>query len=97
MSRKLQPKNKDIVNLSVESAKNVWVRGADGKFKLNDKFEYYGRVEKGMTAFVTHTNKRGNNYKFIEDSAKLPKKTKNEVVKHLLDGRHKVAYLVKKK
>lgn len=97
MSRVLQPKNKDIVKLEVKKSKDVWEKDKNNKYVLKDEYEYFGKVDKGLSAFVTMTNKKGMNTQFVENTNSLPKKTKNEIVKVLTDKNTKVVYLVKKK
>lgn len=97
MSRVLQPKNKDIVKLEVKKSKDVWMKDKNNKYVLKDEYEYFGKVDKGLSAFVTMTNKKGMNTQFVENTNSLPKKTKNEIVKVLTDKNTKVVYLVKKK
>ena len=97
MSRVLQPKNKDLVKLEIKKSKDVWVKNKQGKFVLNNNYDYFGKVDKGLSSFVTMTNKQGKNIKFVDDTSKLPKKTKNDLVKILSSSNTKVAYLVKKK
>lgn len=96
MSRRFQSKNKDLVNLQVVSAKDVWTKNKQGKYVFNKKYDIYGKIDKGTSAFITTTNTKGKNNRFVEDTYRLPKKVKNEVVKHLYNN-NKVAYLVKKK
>ena len=95
MSRNFQKKNKDLVNLQVVPSSEVWERSANGKFKYKNNLKIFGKVDKGTSAFVTNTNSRGSNNRFIEDTSNLPKKVKNEIVKHLYN-KNKVAYLVVK-
>lgn len=97
MSRVLQPKNKDIVKLEVKRSKDVWVKDKNGKYVLRNEFNYFGKIDKGLSAFVTMTNKKGANTQFVENTCTLPKKTKNEIVKVLGENKTKVVYLVKKK
>lgn len=97
MSRVLQPKNKDIVKLEVKKSKEVWKKDKNNKYVLKDEYEYFGKIDKGLSAFVTMTNKKGMNTQFVENTNSLPKKTKNEIVKVLTDKNTKVVYLVKKK
>lgn len=96
MSRKFQGKNKDLVNLQVVSSKEVWTKNKQGNYVFNKKYDIYGKVDKGTSAFVTTTNTKGKNNRFVEDTSKLPKRVKNDIVKHLYN-KNKVAYLVKKK
>lgn len=97
MSRKFQGKNKDLVKLSVVTADKVWTRDKKNKLVLRKDLDIYGRVDKGTSAFVTSTNLSGANHKIVEDTAKLPKKVKNEIVKILKNDNKKVCYLVKEK
>lgn len=96
MSRKFQGKNKDLVNLQVVSSKEVWTKNKQGNYVFNKKYDIYGKVDKGTSSFVTTTNTKGKNNRFVEDTSKLPKRVKNDIVKHLYN-KNKVAYLVKKK
>ena len=98
MSRQFQQKNKDLVNLEIVTADKVWnYNSKSKKATMNTKYDYYGRVDKGSSAFITKTNSTGENYKFIEDTCKLPKNAKNKIV-NLFDNKNKrVVYLVKKK
>lgn len=99
MSRHFQQKNKDLVNLEVVTSDMVWEKShkVNGKPTLSKKYDYYGRIDKGSSAFITTTNRSGENFKFIEDTNKLPKNAKNKVV-HLFNNKNKrVVYLVKKK
>lgn len=97
MSRKLQAKNKALITLETKTSKEVWNKDKKGNFVLNNDFDYYGKVEKGTSAFITMTNRKGKNTKFIEDTHRLSKKTKNEIVATLNTGKNSVVYLVKKK
>ena len=97
MSRKFQNKNKDLVNLEVVPAKKVWKKNKKNEFILDDNYQYFGKVEKGQSAFIVETNKKGQNPRFIEDTCKLTKKSKSEIVKQFNNTNTKVVYLVKKK
>lgn len=96
MSRLFRGKNKDLVNLFVVSADDVWTKDKLGNFKLRQDKQIYGRVDKGTSAFVTSTNLRGGNHKIVDDTCNLPKKIKNDIVKALKNDNKKVAYLVLK-
>ncbi len=97
MSRKFQGKNKDLVKLKVITAEQAWDKSVKrkGKPTLSRKYDFFGRVDKGTSAFVTSTNLIGENYKFIEDTGKLPKKLKNEIVDNFNNKNKRVVYLVK--
>ena len=101
MARRFQEKNKDLVKLEIFSAENVFDKTKltkGGKPILRSDLQIYGRVEKGLSAMVTSTNRKGENPKFIEDTSKLPKKTKNEIVKYFDKYKKRsICYLVKKK
>ena len=94
MSRVNQSKNKDLCNLDVVTADKVWNK--DGK-SLRKDIEIYGKVEKGFSSYVSSTNLKGKNNKFVEDFASLNKKTKNQIVKYFNNENRKVVYLIKKK
>lgn len=93
MSRIFQNKNKDLSNLKVVSSKDVWIRKKNGKYIFNNTLKIYGKIDKGTTAFVTNTNSKGLNNRYVEDTCNLPKRVKNDIVKHLYNG-NRVAYLI---
>lgn len=98
MSRYFQQKNKDLVNLEVVSSDHVWnYNSKNKKVTLKSQYDYYGRVDKGSSAFIKKTNKFGQNYKFVEDTCKLPKVAKNKIIDYFDNKNKKVVYLVKKK
>lgn len=97
MSRVFRDKNKDLVNLEVVTSDKVWTRHKNGKPILRKDIEIYGRIDKGTSAFITSTNLSGGNHKFVDDTMKLSKKTKNEVAKILKNDNRKVVYLIKRK
>ncbi len=95
MSRPFREKNKDLVKLEVVTADKVWTKNKSGKSVLRKDIEIFGRVDKGTSAFVTTTNLSGGNHKTIEDTCKLPKRVKNDIVKLLKSNNRKVAYLIR--
>lgn len=95
MSRPFRDKNKDLVNLQVVPANAVWTKNKKGKMVLRKDIKIYGRVDKGTSSFITSTNLSGGNYKIVDDTCNLSKKTKNEIVKLLKTDNRSVAYLVK--
>lgn len=97
MSRIFRDKNKDLINLEVVTADKVWAKNKSGKPMLRKDISIYGRVDKGTSAFITSTNLSGGNHKIVDDTIKLPKKIKNDLVKVLKNDNRKVAYLIKKK
>ncbi len=99
MSRKFQQKNKDLVNLEVVSADTVWnmKKTIKGKPTLSTEYDYFGKVEKGTSAFIVQTNRVGEKPKFVEDTCKLPKVAKNKIVDMFNNKNKRVVYLVKKK
>ena len=99
MSRRFQEKNKELITLDVVSSDKVWDKSKlrNGKPTLKKDYSYYGRIDNGSSAFITKTNSTGDNFKFVEDTYKLPKNAKNKIV-DLFDNKNKrVVYLVKKK
>ena len=97
MSRNLQRKNKDLVNLQVLTSDKVWAKDKNGKYQINNELNVYGKVEKGSDCFVTSTNKKGTNHRFVENTVNLSKKTKNEIVDNFLNKNKRVVYLVETK
>ncbi len=97
MSRNLQKKNKDLVKLQVMTADKVWQKNKNGKYQINKNLNVYGKVEKGSDCFVTATNQKGTNHRFIENTVNLTKKTKNEIVDNFLNKNKRVVYLVEPK
>lgn len=99
MSRQFQQKNKDLVNLEVVSADKVWDKNKtiNGKPTLSKQYDYFGKVEKGTSAFIVQTNRVGEKPKFVEDTCKLPKNAKNKIIDIFNNKNKRVVYLVKKK
>lgn len=97
MSRPFRDKNKDLVNLRVATADEVWMTDNKGKPRLRRDLSIYGRVDKGTSVFVTTTNLSGGNHRIVDDTSNLPKRVKNDVVKLLKNKNRRVAYLVKEK
>lgn len=97
MSSKYQEKEVNLSNLTVVTADKVWdfSKKRKGKPTLSRKFDYFGRVEKGTSAFVTRTNSIGENHKFVKNTSKLPNKVQNEIVNQFNNKNKKVVYLVK--
>ncbi len=93
MARKTQLKSKDLCNLQVLTADKVWNK--DHK-TLRKDLKIYGKVEKCFSAYVSNTNLKGKNNRYVEDFNNLNKKTKNEIVKKFNNENRKVVYLVKK-
>ena len=93
MSRYFQQKNKDLVSLDIMTADEVWNK--DHK-TLRKDLKIYGKVEKCFSAYVSNTNLKGKNNRYVEDFNNLNKKTKNEIVKKFNNENRKVVYLVKK-
>lgn len=91
--RKNQSKNKDLCNIEVLTADKVWNK--DHK-TLRKDLNIFGKVEKSYSAYVSNTNLKGKNNKFVEDFSALNKKTKNEIVNFFNNENRKVVYLIKK-
>ena len=94
MSRPLRTKDKDLVNLRVVTADEVWTKNKSGKMVLRKDINIFGRIDKGTSAFITSTNMTGENHRVVEDSANLSKKTKTAVVDLLKNKNRQVAYLL---
>jgi hypothetical protein len=95
MSRPFRDKNKDLVKLEVVTSEKVWTKNKSGKPVLRRDLDIYGRVDKGTSSFVTTTNLSGKNHKIVDDTCKLPKKVKNDIVNILKNDNRKVAYLIR--
>ena len=98
MSRKFQNKHIDLVNLELLTSNVVWdkKKKRKGKPTLRKDLDFYGRVDKGTSAFITHTNLIGENFKYVEDTHNLPKNLKNKMVDLFKNKNRRVVYLVKK-
>lgn len=97
MSRQFREKKQDLVKLSIITSDKAWDKKSlrKGKPTLSKKYDFYGRVDKGSSAFITNTNLIGENHRFVEDTNKLPKNLKNEIVNHFKNKNRKVVYLIK--
>ena len=97
MSRKFQGKNKDLVKLKIITADQAWDKQTKrkGKPTLSKKYNFFGRIDKGTSAFVTSTNLIGENHKFVEDTSKLPKNLKNQIIDNFNNKNKRVVYLVR--
>lgn len=99
MSRNFQSKNKDLVKLDIITSDKVWDTNVkrNGKPTLTKEYEFFGRIDKGSSAFISSTNSVGSNHKFVDDTANLPKNLKNKIVNCFKNQNRRVVYLVKKK
>ena len=98
MSRKFQQKNKALINLDVITSDEVWdkTKKRKGKPTMSKEYDYYGRIDKGTSAYITSTNSIGENHKFVDDSVNLPNNLKNKIVDLFKNKNKRVVYLVKK-
>ena len=94
MSRNFQSKNKDLVKLSLINADEAWDKRVlrKGKPTLSKNYDFFGRIDKGTSAFVISTNSVGENHKFVEDTLNLPKNLKNQVVDSFKNKNKRVVY-----
>ena len=53
MSRPLRTIDKDLVNLRVVTADEVWTKNKSGKMVLRKDINIFGRIDKGTSAFIT--------------------------------------------
>ena len=99
MSRKFRDKNKDLINLEVKTADEVWdkINKRNGKPTLKREYDYYGRIDKGTSVMITSTNLIGENHKYVDDVTSLPKNLKNKIVDMMKNKNKRVVYLVKEK
>ena len=95
MSRKFRPKNKDLIKLQVVSSDHVWEISKSGKKRLRRDIDIYGRIDKGTSAFITSTNLSGGNHKFVDDTCKLTKSVKNDIINFLKTKNRRVVYLIR--
>ena len=98
MSRRFRDKKLDLISLEPVAGSVVWDKSKKrkGKPTIRKDLEIYGRIDKGTSAFITKTNSTGGNFKFIEDTYKLPKNAKNKIVDMFNNQNKRVVYLVKK-
>ena len=92
MARKNQEKNKDLCNIKVITSDVAWEKGYKS---LRKDLNFFGRVEKGSSAFVSNPNLKGTNDRYVDDFSSLNKKTKSEIVKKFKNEKRKVVYLIK--
>ena len=92
MARKNQEKNKDLCNIKVITSDVAWEKGHKS---LRKDLNFFGRVEKGSSAFVSNPNLKGSNDRYVDDFSSLNKKTKSEIVKKFKNEKRKVVYLIK--
>lgn len=95
LSRKTQPKNKDLVSLAVVPREVVWTTDKHCKYRLKSNLDIYGKVKKGFSVGVMSTNLRGENHKYVDDTARLPKNAKDKIVDMFYNNNKQVAYLVR--
>ena len=96
MSRKFQGKNKDLVKLKLITAEEAWDKNVKrkGKPTLSKKHSFYGRIDKGTSAFISSTNSIGENHRFVDDTSMLPINLKNQIVDCFKNKNKRVVYLV---
>lgn len=90
MSNVFQPKRKELAKVKVVSSETY--------LNNHSKYKFVGSVQRGYTAFVTTMrNKKTGKCSFIDDTASLTKKTKNEITRFFSDKKNQkkgVVYLV---
>lgn len=90
MSSVYQPKRKELAKVKIMSTGNY--------NKNRSKYKFVGSIQRGYTTFITtQRNRKTGKCTFIDDTASLTKRAKNDVVKFFSnkDNRNKgVAYLV---
>ena len=101
MSRKNQPKEKRLDNLEVVTSDQVWDKVGTKEtgqieFKLKPGIKLFGKVKKGTSAYVSTTNRKGENHKFVDDFSSLNIKTKKEICDLIENQNKRVVYLVEK-
>ena len=90
MSSVYQPKRKELAKVKIVSSE---------VYSLNrNKFQFVGSVQRCCTNFVTtRRNKKTGKCTFIDDTAALTKRSKNDIVRFFMDHQNKrkdVLYLV---
>ncbi len=95
MSRKFNSKNKSLISLKVVSASEVWEHDGKGGYRMKKNLNVFGKIEKGTSAFISTTNMRGTNHRFIDDVCNLPANLKNQIIKNFKDDKKKVIYLIR--
>ncbi len=69
-------------------AQEAWVKGKNGKFRLNTKYHFVGRVEMSMPNIVL-TSTQGKQPSYVDDVSTLNKPVKKELVKHFYNEKGK--------
>ena len=78
MSRRYQPKKKDLANVKVISSENF--------NKRRNSLRFVGSVHRNISSFITtQKNRKTGKCSFVEDTSSLSKKTKNEIVRFFSD------------
>lgn len=90
MSSVYQPKRKELAKVKVVSTQTY--------SSNRNKYKFIGSVNRGYDSFITtKRNKTTGKCRFIDDTASLTKRSKNELVQFFMDKKNKgksVAYLV---
>ena len=70
------------------SAEEAWIVGKNGKYRLNPKYSFVGKVEMTMpNVLMSTSDKRKPTYR--GDVSELPRPAKKQIVDHFYDERGK--------
>lgn len=69
------------------TSKEAWIKGKNGKSKLNPKYDFVGRIDTKLPNAIISTENRKPNFK--GDFGDLNKTAKNQTVKHFFDEKGK--------
>ena len=62
-------------------SENAWVRGKNGKYKLNKKYKFYGKIDKTMPGMIVSAGDK-TKPKYCGDVCELNKTAKSEIINH---------------
>lgn len=98
MSRYIKESNKALSGLKVVASEDIFIKDKKGK-EIKSPL-VFGQVVRKLPNFIVK-EKKDKSYDFVDDVSELPKRTKNELVKHFSSKTKKgnlrqVAYLIKK-
>lgn len=103
MARVYQPKTKELANIDLKRAEDVWIKNEKGKPVIRQELELVGKIDVNFPHVILKPNRPNCKTAFIEDFSALTKRTKGQVVDFFMNDKgakgrqRRVVYLVAKK